>query len=68
MEQIQDVAKHKGIPLFQAVEGKAAIFRKLIEDLRGETRNLPLPEAVEHVVARSGLIEHYKKEKGEKAE
>ncbi len=46
-----------------AIEGKAGAFRALIEDLRRETAELPLPEAVEHVVARSGLIEHYRNER-----
>jgi DNA helicase-2/ATP-dependent DNA helicase PcrA len=35
----------------------------LIERLRQETTNLPLPEAVEHVVERTGLITHYQTEK-----
>jgi len=38
-------------------------FKRLIEDLRKETQNLPLPEVVEAVVARSGLSEHYKSER-----
>jgi DNA helicase-2/ATP-dependent DNA helicase PcrA len=63
IEQIQDSAKQKGISLFQAAEGKALQFKKLIEDLKTETENLPLPEAIEHVVARSGLVEHYKNER-----
>ena len=63
VEQLQDLAKAKGVSLFQAAEGKALSFKKLIEDLRAETRNLPLPEMVEIVVARSGLIEHYKTER-----
>jgi DNA helicase-2/ATP-dependent DNA helicase PcrA len=63
LEQIQDAAKANGTSLFNAIEGKAGAFRALIEDLRRETAELPLPEAVEHVVARSGLIEHYKNER-----
>jgi len=63
LEQIQDAAKRGGTSLFAAIEGKAGAFRALIEDLRRETADLPLPEAVEHVVARSGLIEHYKGER-----
>jgi DNA helicase-2/ATP-dependent DNA helicase PcrA len=31
--------------------------------LRADTRALPLPEAVEHVIAKSGLIAHYQSEK-----
>jgi DNA helicase-2/ATP-dependent DNA helicase PcrA len=63
MEQLQDAAKQKGVSLFQATEGKAGPFRKLIEDLRAETQGLALPELVEHVIARSGLIEHYRTER-----
>jgi DNA helicase-2/ATP-dependent DNA helicase PcrA len=63
VEQLQEMAKQKGISLFRAIEGKASAFKKLIEDLKSETQNLPLPEMVEHVVARSGLIEHYKSER-----
>jgi len=63
LEQIQDAAKQAGTSLFAAVDGKAAVFCRLIEELRRETADLPLPEAVEHVVARSGLIEHYKGER-----
>jgi len=63
LEQLQDVARQKGVPLLEAAEGKAAAFRSLVEALKAETRNLPLAEAVEHVVARSGLVEHYKTER-----
>jgi DNA helicase II / ATP-dependent DNA helicase PcrA len=63
LEQIQDVARANNISLFKAAEGKAAAFKKLIEDLRAEVQGLPLPEVVEVTVARSGLIEHYKSER-----
>jgi DNA helicase-2/ATP-dependent DNA helicase PcrA len=63
IEQLQDAAKQKGLSLFQAIDGKAAAFKRLIEELRKETQNLPLPEVVEAVVARSGLSEHYKNER-----
>jgi DNA helicase-2/ATP-dependent DNA helicase PcrA len=43
-------------------------FLQLIERLASETAGLALGETVEHMLAGSGLIEHYKKEKGEKAE
>jgi len=43
-------------------------FMDLIERLARETTTLPLAEQIEHVVTVSGLIEHYKKEKGEKGE
>ncbi len=65
IEQLQDSGKRDGTSLFKAVEGsgKAAVFKKLIEELKAEAANLPLPEIVEHVVARSGLVEHYKAER-----
>jgi DNA helicase-2/ATP-dependent DNA helicase PcrA len=63
VEQLQEAAKLKGVSLFKAIEGKAEIFKKLIEQMHSETKGLPLPEVVEHVVARSGLIEHYKNER-----
>ena len=65
IEQLQDVAKATGVSLFKSIQenSKAAIFRRLIGELKAETQNLPLPEVVEHVVARSGLVEHYKTER-----
>ena len=44
------------------------VFLRLIERLARETAGLALGEVVEQMLAGSGLIEHYKKEKGEKAE
>jgi DNA helicase II / ATP-dependent DNA helicase PcrA len=43
-------------------------FLILIERLAKETENLELFEKVDHVIQASGLIEHYKKEKGERGE
>jgi len=63
LEQIQDTARANNISLFKAADGKAAAFKKLIDDLRAEVQGLPLPEVVEVTVARSGLIEHYKGER-----
>ena len=64
IEQLQDVARETNISLMRAVtEGKAAAFKKLIDDLRGEVQGLPLPELVEVLIGRSGLIEHYKTER-----
>src|SRR5205085_4276777 len=64
MEQLQDAAKQAGKSLFAVAAGsKAATFRALIETLRNETQGLPLHELVEHVVAKSGLKEHYKTER-----
>ncbi|MEI6547177.1 MAG: 3'-5' exonuclease, partial [Burkholderiales bacterium] len=46
-----------------AASGKMLGFVGLIERLRTETRSMTLPEAVEHVIERSGLIMHYQTDK-----
>ncbi len=43
------------------------LFIKLIEGLADDTQYLPLYEQTEHIIHNSGLIEHFRKEKGEKA-
>jgi len=64
LEQLQDVARRDGVSLMKAAqEGKAASFRKLIDDLRAEVQGLPLAELVEVAIAKSGLVEHYKTER-----
>jgi DNA helicase II / ATP-dependent DNA helicase PcrA len=70
VEQLQDAARGAGTSLWAAVgrtggaaAGKLAGFTGLIGRLRAETAALPLPEAVEHVIERSGLIAHYRTEK-----
>jgi len=72
LENLQDAARGQGVSLWQiaasgATSGKAGsslgAFVRLIETLRADTRALPLPEAVEHVIEKSGLLAHYKAEK-----
>jgi DNA helicase II / ATP-dependent DNA helicase PcrA len=72
LEQLQDAARTQATPLWQAavsgaMTGKAGsslrAFGNLIDTLRAETSALPLPEAVEHVIEKSGLLAHYKAEK-----
>ncbi len=72
LEQLQASAQGHGTSLWQvaasgAATGKAgtalAAFCRLIEKLREDTRSLPLPEAVEHVIEKSGLVPHYVAEK-----
>jgi len=48
----------------QALKG----FLDLIERLAQETAGLTLGDQVEHVLARTQLLEHYRKEKGERGE
>jgi len=63
LEQIQDFSREKNISLYEAASGKTLVFKKLIEDLRNETQNLPLAEVVQHIVERSGLAAHYRAER-----
>ena len=70
LENLQDAARARGTSLHAAIDalaGKAgsalAGFRSLLAELRTETEGLPLAEIVEQVVARSGLVEHYRTER-----
>ncbi|TAK89828.1 MAG: DNA helicase II [Burkholderiaceae bacterium] len=70
VEQLQDLAKQHGTSLYAAVPyltGKPGssigAFVKMIEAMRFETQNLPLPEIVEHIIHASGLLTHYQGEK-----
>ncbi|HVN36096.1 MAG TPA: UvrD-helicase domain-containing protein [Casimicrobiaceae bacterium] len=73
LENLTDAARTQGTSLWQAAcagggaGGKPSAslraFIELIESMRAATAGLPLPEAVDHVNAASGLIAHYKKEK-----
>jgi DNA helicase-2/ATP-dependent DNA helicase PcrA len=70
LEQLADAARAHDTSLHGAVArvgGKGgsnlAQFATLIARMAHETRQLPLPEMVEHVLESSGLLEHYKGEK-----
>ena len=70
LEQLQDIAKQRGLSLYAAVAfvtGKAGsslgVFIKLLESMRFQTQGLPLSEIVEHVIVHSGLLQHYKETK-----
>ncbi|MDR3055208.1 MAG: UvrD-helicase domain-containing protein [Zoogloeaceae bacterium] len=70
LENLQATAHQINASLYNAaasLSGKSAIavggFIRLIERLRVETRDLPLPEMVEHVIEVSGLKQHYLNEK-----
>jgi DNA helicase-2/ATP-dependent DNA helicase PcrA len=72
LEQLQEAARGQGASLWQvAASGKTAgkaggalaTFVRLIDQLRSETHALPLQEAVEHVIEKSGLTAHYRAEK-----
>jgi DNA helicase II / ATP-dependent DNA helicase PcrA len=72
IEQIQEISRERGISLWAAacantVSGKSgasiAGFVQLIENMRAATAGRPLPETIDHVVAASGLRQHYEKER-----
>lgn len=70
LENLQAAAHQTNSSLYNAaasLTGKSGqavgAFIRLIESLRQETENLPLPEMVEHVIERSGLVQHYRLDK-----
>jgi DNA helicase-2/ATP-dependent DNA helicase PcrA len=66
IEHLQDTAKQNNTTLWDSARhsgGKVAAFVELIEALRDATRELPLPEIIDHVLEHSGLIAHYEGEK-----
>ena len=70
LESLQDAARAAGSSLFDAAPALAgaagsrlAAFTRLISELGAQTRSLPLPELVEHIVERSGLSAHYQTDK-----
>ncbi len=80
VEQMRSYARANACSLWRAagaiasdeLAGRAAnavnAFMTLIERLARETKGLPLHDQVDHAIGMSGLIEFYKKEKGEKGE
>jgi len=70
VEALQEAAHRANSSLYNAaasLSGKAGAavgaFIRLIETLRGETANLPLPEVIDHLIEKSGLRQHYLGEK-----
>jgi DNA helicase II / ATP-dependent DNA helicase PcrA len=70
LENLQATAHQMNSSLYNAaasLTGKAGqtvgAFIRLIESMRQETQNLPLPEMVEHIVEKSSLAQHYRTEK-----
>jgi DNA helicase II / ATP-dependent DNA helicase PcrA len=70
LEILQATAHQMNSSLYNAaasLTGKAGqtvgAFIRLIESLRQETQNLPLPEIIEHIIEKSGLAQHYRVEK-----
>ena len=66
LEQLTDTAARSGASLWQTActcSGKVAGFAKLIEGLKGVTVDLPLAEAINHIIEASGLAEFYRQDK-----
>ncbi|MBS1196596.1 MAG: helicase [Proteobacteria bacterium] len=70
LENLQATAHQLNSSLYNAaasLTGKAGTavgaFIRLIETLRQETGGLRLPEMVEHVLEKSGILQHYRTEK-----
>jgi DNA helicase-2/ATP-dependent DNA helicase PcrA len=69
IEQLQEAARTHNTTLWDAAAragGKVTAFVGLIEMMRNDTRNLPLPEIVDHVLQHSGMLAHYQNETGAK--
>jgi DNA helicase-2/ATP-dependent DNA helicase PcrA len=81
LEIVREQSRAKGLSMWEAsklciatgaLSGKAAAsvhaFMELIERLGRETAGRELHETVDHVINASGLVEHYKKDKGDRGE
>ena len=81
IEQIRETAKLMDLSMWQAASAmvdssemtaraKNALlgFLQLVTGMSKDVNGLALHEQVEHVIHQSGLMDHYGKEKGEKAE
>jgi DNA helicase-2/ATP-dependent DNA helicase PcrA len=80
VEIIRDYARHNATSMWTAaaaciaegLSGRAARavheFMRLVEELDKELVDLELHEQIDRVIQRTGLIEHFKKEKGERGE
>jgi DNA helicase-2/ATP-dependent DNA helicase PcrA len=80
LDAIRELARENGTSLWSAAgacaesglaqRGAQALkgFLVIVDQLAEEIRGLELHDQVDHIVQSSGLIEHYKKEKGERGE
>ncbi|MGR8921898.1 MAG: 3'-5' exonuclease, partial [Gammaproteobacteria bacterium] len=79
IEAVRDVARAERITLWEATRrlvehrelaaravGALERFMALIDRMSAAVFDVELPEMLEQVIALSGLVEHYKKEKGER--
>ncbi len=76
LDEVRRLARGLGVPLWQAAQTLAGggtvlaararnalgTFVTMIEALQAESIDMPLPEKIDHVLARSGLRQHYANE------
>jgi DNA helicase-2/ATP-dependent DNA helicase PcrA len=66
LEQLAETAARSGASLWQAActsSGKVAGFAKLVEEIKQVVADLPLHEAIDHVIEASGLADYYRADK-----
>ncbi|OYY58113.1 MAG: DNA helicase II [Hydrogenophilales bacterium 28-61-11] len=66
LELLSAHAAQSGASLWQAActaSGKVAGFAKLVEAIKQATRDMPLPEVIDHVIEASGLADFYRADK-----
>jgi len=66
LEQLAETAARSGTSLWQAActsSGKVAGFAKLVEEMKQVIADLPLHEAIDHVIEASGLADFYRADK-----
>jgi len=79
LQLLRDRARQEALPLWQASQlvlpdlpARAANalrgFLTLVDEIREQTRTLPLPDLVDQVLQRSGLIDFHRREKGERGQ
>jgi len=78
LDRLRQLAKDQNTSMWTVAKNSAALlgrsggaltaFLQLIDGIDEATKNVPLSLATEIVIDRSGLREHYKKERGEQAE
>jgi DNA helicase-2/ATP-dependent DNA helicase PcrA len=81
LDAVRELARADNLSLWQAAQalcagadlpararGLLAAFLELVDSLAERNRDQPLHDQVRRAVEQAGLIEHYRKEKGEQAE
>ncbi len=81
LELIRENARAQNIPLWEAAQACIAAgslgpkagqcvqaFLTLIDKLAADTKDMPLHEQVDQMIVQSGLVDHFRKEKGDRGE